>query len=494
MSLHAAGTIKEIEPNPSQVEFLTSWERFLAFFGGVGNGKTTIACLKIIEICKTFPNSRGVIARKIWATLESTTMEEFFTLCPPDLLDVKGTRRSPPTAQAKFRNGSTVLFCHLDTKGKKDLAYQRLSNLNLNFVFIDQAEEVEEKWLNHFRTRLRRIVKDKKGRICPAQLMLTGNMAGKNWIYRNFKKVQKLNHKLIEATTLENEKNLPPEYVADLLTAPKEWVDRYVYGSWDDFEGLIFDVRRQIHEIEAFEIPPSWERYRIIDHGLTNPTAAMWFAVDPDGNCYLYQTYYKTGLIRFHVENIMARSMADIGNGYVKTIFDPAVMHKTNQDEERGKYSDYDDYISHGQAFINKFPEYESVGLWGYPGNNNIKAGINMVNDYLFIDPEHIHPITHELGSPRFFIFNNIEDDWWDEQGDYTYLDESSVDEAMNVVHKEKPDPTKPDHLMDNTRYFFSDRPKIAALEAIKKEAVRRDAYDSGWREIDQRTESFMTA
>jgi hypothetical protein len=382
----------------------------------------------------------------------------------------------------------------LDTKGKKDLAYQRLSNLNLNFVFIDQAEEVEEKWLGHFRTRLRRVVKDAAGRICPQQLMLTGNMAGRNWIYKTFKKIKQHNHHLIEASTLENEHNLPKEYIADLLSAPEKWRDRYIYGSWDDFEGLIFNANKRAHQIAAFDIPPSWERYRSIDHGLTNPAACSWWAVDEEGNCYLYQTYYKAGLIRFHVENIMTRSEADIPHGYIKNIFDPAIMYKTHQSEERGKFSDYDDYISHCQRFINKYPHFESVGLWGYEGTNDVRAGINVVNDYLWEDPEHTHPITGEKGSPRFFIFDTVDEDWWNEQGDYTWLDESSVDDAMNVVHKEKPDPTKPDHLMDITRYFFMDRPKIAALEEMKKAAKKADVYNEGWNQINAKPRGWMVA
>ncbi len=486
MSLHAAGDIKNIELNPSQQEFLTNWGRFLAFFGGVGNGKTTIGVLKVIEICRDFPNSRGVIARKTWPSLESTTMDEFFSLCSPDFLDMKSTRKSAGSPQAKFKNGSTVLFRHLDDKGsgmsgRSSTVYQRLSNLNLNFVFIDQAEEIAEQWFNLFRTRLRRVVYDALGRQCPHQLMLVGNMAGRNWIYRKFKIGTDPGYHLIEASTLENQKNLPPEYVKDLLSASKSWVDRYVYGSWDDYEGLIFGTfRRDIHEIEPFEIPPSWSKFRIIDHGITKPGAAIFVAMDNDGNCFIFKDYYKGGLIiRQHVRNLM--SMSYPYGKFRMTWYDPSVFYKTKSDEKRGLYRVYDEYISQTRAFINERPEYKHVGLWGYPANNDFRAGVDRVNEYAYVDPNHTNPLTGRLGSPRVFIFKGC-DEWWNEQGDYTWLPpKGGVDITDGGFSPEEEDPYKENHLMDVTRYFFLTRPQVRMLDLRFGGRQRKDAWDDVW-------------
>jgi len=157
-------------------------------------------------------------------------------------------------------------------------------------------------------------------------------------------------------------------------------------------------------------------------------------------------------------------------------------MYKTNQDEKRGFYSDYDEYISQSTAFCNLNPEYREVGLWGYPANNNFKAGVGMVNEYATIDPDHINPITHEKGSPHAFIFKGLEDWWW-EQGDYTWLDKTGVDiVAGNIVHPEIEDPNKPNHLMDCTRYFFISRPKILELRAKKAKDSVRDAWLEEWK------------
>ena len=499
MSLHAAGDVKNLELNPSQQEFMTCWARFLAFFGGVGNGKTTIAVLKAIEICKQFPNSRGVVSRKTWPSLESTTMEEFFTLCPPDLLDQKGTRRSAGSPQAKFKNGSVALFRHLDDKGsgmagKSSTVYTRLANLNLNFVLIDQAEEIAEQWFNLFRTRLRRVVYDALGRQCPHQMMLVGNMAGRNWIYRKFKIGTDPGHHLIEASTLENQKNLPKEYVKDLLSAPENWVRRYVYGSWDDYEGLIFGIfRREIHEIEPFELPPSWAKFRVIDHGRTNPGAAIFVAVDNDGNCFIFKDYYKGNLIiREHVRNIMAMSYPY--GKFRRTWYDPSVFYRTKFDEKKGYYRLYDEYIGQTRAFINERPEYKGVGLWGYPANNSFQVGVDRVNEYAYVDPNHSHPLTGKLGSPRMFVFKGC-DDWWNEQGDYTYLPpKGGIDTTVGGFSPEEEDPSKPNHLMDTTRYFILTRPKIRVVDLQMHKRKHGDQWSKVWEDARGIKKNWKTA
>lgn len=67
-----------------------------------------------------------------------------------------------------------------------------------------------------------------------------------------------------------------------------------IYGEFHEASGLVFDEwNPEYHLIDPFEIPETWTRYRAIDHGRVNPTAALLAAVDPDGNVYLYDEYYQ---------------------------------------------------------------------------------------------------------------------------------------------------------------------------------------------------------
>jgi hypothetical protein len=467
---------------------MTSWARYLAYFGGVGNGKTTAGVTKTIEICKHFPKSRGVIARKTWPALESTTMEEFFEICPPELIDWKQTRKSAGSPQCKFKNGSTILFRHLDDKGSSNSStastvYQRLSNLNLNFVFIDQAEEVSEQWYRLFSTRLRRKVYDASGRQCPHQLMLVGNMAGHNGIWRQFVNEEIYNHCIIVASTLENQANLPAEYVADLLSAPKSWVERYVYGSWEDYTGLIFgELRKRIHEVEPFEIPPNWRKFRVIDHGRVNPGAAEFWAVDNDDNCFLFNEHYERDwTVRKHVRKLM--NMSEPYGKFKRTWYDPSVFYRTRQQEVEGKRRLYDAYLDEMKRYTNERPELKPFGLWGYPANNDFRAGVDRVEAYATFDENHTNPLTGKLGSPRMFIFKGM-NNFWAEQGDYTWKPpKGGVDITDAVDALEEEDDSKPNHLMDCTRYFLLTRPAIRYADMSMKVRKKQDAWKSKWRE-----------
>jgi hypothetical protein len=343
-------------------------------------------------------------------------------------------------------------------------------------VYIDQAEELDREMIQTMKGRMRRIVKDYKGRICPQQIMLTGNPAGHNYVWQDFVKPFLTTgkplpgHRMIEASTLENKSNLPPEFVAELLRAPDAWRRRYVDGGWDDYEGLIFDtISRTTHEVELPDgIPPTWEHYRVIDYGMSAPTTCMWWAVDRMGNCYLYDTYYEPGLIiRQHTENIMRESV-DIGdglNGYILTVYDPACMYKTLQDQERGFYSAYDEFLWQSIQIAEKFPDYRNVGLWGVAGNNDFQAGVGRVRDYGYIDPDHVHPITGVKGAPRIYFVKGKCEPFWMEHGDYTWaMPKGGVDFiGSGGTGKEVPDPSKPDHLMTSLRYFIMSRPMVNA-------------------------------
>lgn len=54
-----------------------------------------------------------------------------------------------------------------------------------------------------------------------------------------------------------------------------------IYHEWDNW-------------VEPFHVPNDWTRYVVHDHGMSNPMATLWAAVEPrTDNIYLYKEYYK---------------------------------------------------------------------------------------------------------------------------------------------------------------------------------------------------------
>lgn len=382
----------------SKIYFVFDEHRFSGYGGGFGNGKTLAGAIKTYNHCMQ-KDAFFLVGRRHATDLEDSTQRDFL-----NLFGQMG-KFSPKNKSFKFyKDGqpfSEVIFRHLDDM-------QSLTNMNLSGFWIDQAEEVSEDAFDFLVGRIRRPIGHREG-------FITFNMNGHDWIWRRFlKKIGKdgkplpnaSDFFLVTASTLENKENLPEDYVKGLLSQPKEYVKRFVEGSFDVFAGQIFDeFNPHIHVIQPFQIPNTWERFRSIDHGQNNPTSCHWYAVDFDGNIYVYQEYYQEkDVVSNHVKMINEMSNVRTTEGtilqdlYSYTVIDPSTHAKTKE-KDGYRFSVADEYLDAGIATI--------------PAQNDVLAGINRVKEYMKIDPERYHPFLKDpdgdslKGAPRLFIFSN---------------------------------------------------------------------------------------
>jgi hypothetical protein len=87
------------------------------------------------------------------------------------------------------------------------------------------------------------------------------------------------------------------DYEINLLSLPEAQRRQLLDGDWDVVEGAAFpEFRRSVHVCEPFEIPSGWQRFRAGDWGYSAPACILWFAVDWDGNLYVYRELYVKGI------------------------------------------------------------------------------------------------------------------------------------------------------------------------------------------------------
>lgn len=61
-------------------------------------------------------------------------------------------------------------------------------------------------------------------------------------------------------------------------------------GSWDTFTSQAFmEWRRDLHVVTPFEIPSFWIRFVAMDWGFNDLFCAVWFAVSPEGDVFVYR-------------------------------------------------------------------------------------------------------------------------------------------------------------------------------------------------------------
>jgi hypothetical protein len=319
---------------PSQYEFVFSPARFSMISGGFASGKSRAGVTKGLLLSAKYPGNVGMIARFHGTDLEDSTIPVFFEVCPPSWIK----RYNKNNRTVILRNGSVIMFRHIHDASatKKDSASAmgpktRRLGANLGWFFIDQAEELSiEHWLAMIsRLRLPR---------APLKYGFGAmNPNGHDWLWKAFfnsmvpwvrddmGRVTQFYQHLhpapnISGIVVNSEENresnggfVEDAYFDSLLTNyPPEWIERYIYSSFDDFSGKIYkeyragliqvgastkyeedEVLSSVHNVIPFAIPKHWELIVGIDVGGAGKWAITPTYVDDRGNLIVTQGYHR---------------------------------------------------------------------------------------------------------------------------------------------------------------------------------------------------------
>lgn len=235
-----------IELLPSQEQFWTAEERYVLFSGGLGMGKSLIMLLRVLYENLQQDNNYFLVGRATYGEIHDVLLKEFFEICPPQWIKEYRKTPHPTVILHNFHGGSSeIIFRNLDKMSRGELL-----GLNLGGFAIDQAEDIPEEVFNTLKGRLRR--KNINHRV-----FLTSNPK-LSWLFRAFKQQPESNYRLIEGSTLENAKNLPADYLADLENYPRTWYNQYVLGIWDETllaDNIVF-AREYIERLNKYTRQP----------------------------------------------------------------------------------------------------------------------------------------------------------------------------------------------------------------------------------------------
>jgi PBSX family phage terminase large subunit len=139
-------------------------------------------------------------------------------------------------------------------------------------------------------------------------------------------------------STYKQNPNLNPEYIKYLESLTGGLGKAWREGEWDSFAGQYFDEwRYEKHVCEPFAIPTSWRRFRAIDpSGRSGTTVCHWYALDSNGDVWIYRAYSATGLdYDQHAEAIskLSKDRDGVEEEYVYTVMDTAAWAKAGYSE-----------------------------------------------------------------------------------------------------------------------------------------------------------------
>lgn len=435
-------------PTERQRAFRDDPAQFKLYGGSVGGGKSFALCAEALRLSLGFAGNRGFMCRHESTAFKITTLvtllkliDEVSKLCGKKIMLPNGHHKTDKTIT--FINGSQIMYGSLgDTED-----FDRIKSLEIGWFAIDEASETQFENFQMLKSRLRWKLPSATGKgKHPPYVGLLASNPEPGWVKDSFVTPQQLGEPLpgysfIRALPKDNQ-HLPREYVNMLRTGNTPgWVKRYLDGSWDVFEGQVWpDYQFEIHAINDFEIPVEWKRFRAIDHGQVHPTCCLWFAIDPDGNLFIYREYYKSGVVSVHCKAINTLSGTE---SYTATYLPPECWGKTR--EKEGKlWSINDEYWEHKISCIK--------------ANNDVLTGINRVGEYFKINPDRVHPLTGEKGSPSLFIFKNCKNLLL-EIPEYGWKDQKGAEKAKEAPKKIR------DDAVDAMRYGVMSRPSPTKLE-----------------------------
>lgn len=267
-----------------------------------------------------------------------------------------------------------------------------------------------------------------------------------DWIYPEHKKRQQIVKWIEEPMRTNN-----PKMLAEGRAR--------VFGEWHTTAGLVFDEwNPAVHWIAPlWKTPPkNLTIYRGIDHGLTNPTACLWFAVDEKMNIIIFREYYARGrTITWNVNKIVEMS----GNklDYLSTYENSSTGAIVKQYEEKfiteavtKQAMDSRSFsLSDASSGKNYGWLYQQAGLRRLikASGKNTEHWIPMVKELLAIDPERKHLITGEMGAPRLYVFNTCTNFYSEIMNYHWDENEKSKEDPREVPVK------KDDHLMNAMAY-----------------------------------------
>jgi hypothetical protein len=366
-------------------------------------------------------------------------------------------RASPPTGKEsltiKMKWGSWV-----STKSCENV--DSLVGEKLTFVVLDEAAQVgREVWTDFLEPRLVNL---------NGKALMISSPRGHNWFYEFHQRgsqetTRNLGWRSGHFMTEDNPYVDKAKLREKKLILPKLVYEQEYEGRFVSKQGLVYDdymdeliPTGHLFNPEEVEIEPRWTYYLAVDVGLRHDTAAVYSAVDPTGNVWIYDEYLGNGgSHQDHAKAIAAKLRHPLSQGWIS----PDAV-RTNQ-------------VTPDTAISAK-DVYAEAGLYLYPANNDVDGGVSLVQKYIRSSLAAANATTH----PRIYISKeclNLR------KGLLSYMwvgRRGTQHEDVKSDLPEKPKKYK-DDMVDALRYLIAGRPGHVAPQHYSEE----DDYDPQGRE-----------
>lgn len=477
------------KPQPKQIRFMERPEYECLYGGAAGGGKSDallVEALRQVHI----PHYRAIIFRKTYPQLSELIDRStaIYSLAYPK------ARYNDSKHCWTFPSGAKIFFGSMQhTKDRTNYQGKRYDLI----AFDELTHFTWEEYSYMFsRNRPSKKPKSKLKTRCYIRASTNPGGIGHGWVKQRFidaappgtpiveetevrtpdggTKVIKRDRVFIPATVFDNKALLDenPDYLGSLALLPEKERNALLYGDWDTFSGQYFsefrsspdaamckehkisvndalEQRRFTHVIKPFDINSGekrgWTIYRSYDFGSARPWAMTYYAVDYDGNIYLFMEIYgSTGVAnegnrwtpdqQFKYIAEIERTHPWLAGKKILGVADPSIW-----DGSRG--------ISIADTAI-------KYGLYFTKGLNDRIPGLMQCRYRLQFN---------ESGYSRFYVFDNCKE--FIRTIPLMMHHDTNVEDINSDLE---------DHLCDSWRYMCQQLP-VKPMRAVEKKVINSD-------------------
>ena len=455
MQIQHNGTLL-YQSQPRQTVFHNNTAQCRLYGGAAGGGKTEAMIWEIFAIGTDmqWKKLKGAVFRKTIPDIEKYFINRIRDVFPKNIYTYNKQKRvltfKATGTQVEFN------FC----ESESDLvSYQ---GAEWDFLGIDEFTQHSEYVFKYLFARLRT---KKPG--WQVRFFGGSNPGGighgwvkRIWIDKDLMDIEKkFTWDFIPARLDDNPKMLEnnPNYEDQLMMLPDEMLRKaWRYGDWNIFAGQFFtEIRHDVHSYEPFELSPHWARFISIDYGYDHLCAVYWYAVDEDGEVYIYKEFVCRHKTYTQVaEKICELTEEDEDIDYI--VADPSIWAKKGNGEGMS-----------GAEEMQEVFEDEGKNWVLTPADNDRQIGWGIMREWLKIDQRDGKPHS------RLHVSKDLTM-WWKYVPMLQRDPKKPEDVLKATIQKDDGTISYSDDPGDSTRYGLMSRPHPRKKKAPEE---RRDRY-----------------
>lgn len=265
---------RQIELFGTQHAFVACQERFTAYIGGIGSGKSFAGAVKALHQ-SAVTKGLGLVLSPTYPMLRDASLRTFLEVAG-ETLPLENFHKTEMLA--KINGGGEVLFRSAD---KPD----RLRGPNVSWAWIDEGALCAPGTWEIVIGRLR-----EGGKAGPCWVTTTPK--GRNWLY------ERQDQMTIFRSRTQDNPYLDREFVRSLEASyTGQFAAQELAGEFVGFDGLVYEeFDRSRHVVEA---AGPWARVIAgLDEGYTNPAVILVIGLDHDDRAHVLEEFYQRRVLQ----------------------------------------------------------------------------------------------------------------------------------------------------------------------------------------------------